>query len=65
MTAKWMVVHAHYKGKPPKRSDFNASFDEKDEVYRCGKCKNVVAGLEKGRRNRLYVLARDVVVDGE
>lgn len=62
MTARWMVVHAHYKGEPPKRSDFNASFDEKEKVYKCGKCKKVVAGLERGKRNRLYVLAKDVVV---
>lgn len=60
-----MVVHAHYKGEPPKRSDFDASFAEKDKVYRCGKCKKVVAGVERGRHERLYVLAKDVVVDAE
>ena len=60
-----MVVHAHYKGEAPKRSDFNASFDEKDKVYRCGKCKKVVAGVERGKRNKLYVLAKDVVVDAK
>ena len=60
-----MVVHAHYKGETPKRSDFNASFDEKDKVYRCGKCKKVVAGVERGKRNKLYVLAKDVVVDAK
>lgn len=63
MTAKWMVVHAHYKGEPPKRSDSDASLDKKDKVYRCGKCKKVVAGVEKGKRQRLYVLTKDVVVD--
>ncbi|MBI3109555.1 hypothetical protein HYZ06_00760 [Candidatus Daviesbacteria bacterium] len=65
MTKKWLIVHAHYKGEPPKRFDFNASFDEKDKVYRCGKCKKVVAGVEKGRLKRLYVLAKDVVVGVE
>ena len=63
MSKKWLVVHTHYKGEPPKRSDFSASFDEKDKVYRCGKCKKVVAGVEKGKRKRLYVLTKDVVVD--
>ena len=63
MAAKWMVVHAHYKGEPPNRSDFDTSFAEKDEVYRCGKCKKVVAGVEKGKHKRLYVLDKDVVVD--
>jgi len=58
-----MVVHAHYKGEPPKRSVFSASFEEKDKVYRCGKCKKVVAGIEQGKRKRLYVLTKDVVVD--
>jgi len=62
LTAKLIVVHAHYKGEPPKRSDFNVSFEEKDKVYRCGKCKKVVAGVEQGRLKRLYVLAKDVVV---
>lgn len=65
MAAKWMVIHAHYKGEPPKRSDFEARFEEKDKVYRCPKCKKVVAGQEQGRRKRLYILAKDVVVDGE
>lgn len=63
MTAKWMVFHVHYQGEPPKRSDSEASFEEKEKVYRCGKCKKVVAGLEQGRRQRVYVLAKDVVVD--
>lgn len=65
MSNKWMVVHTHYKGEPPKRSDFNASFEEKDKVYKCPKCKKVVAGIEKGELTRLYVLAKDVVVDVE
>ncbi|OGD85257.1 hypothetical protein A2696_01235 [Candidatus Curtissbacteria bacterium RIFCSPHIGHO2_01_FULL_41_13] len=65
MAAKWMVVHAHYKGESPKRSDSEANFAEKEKVYRCGKCKKVVAGVEQGRRNKLYVLAKDVVVDVE
>lgn len=65
MTAKWLVVHAHYKGEPPQRSDFEASFEEKSQVYRCPKCKKVVAGVERGKRQRLYVLAKDVVVAGE
>lgn len=65
MAAKWIVVHSHYKGEPPKRSDFDVSLDEKAEVYKCGKCKKVVAGVEKERRQRLYVLAKDVVVDVE
>lgn len=65
MVAKWIVVHAHYRGEPPKRADFDANFDEKDKVYRCGKCKKVVAGVEKGKRRRLYVLAKDAVVDGK
>jgi hypothetical protein len=63
MSAKWIVVHAHYKGEPPKRSDFHTSFEEKDKVYRCSKCKKVVAGIEQGKRKRLYVLAKDVLVD--
>lgn len=63
MALKWTVVHAHYRGEPPKRSDFDAAFNEKDKVYRCGKCQKVVAGLERGKRQRLYVLAKDVVVD--
>lgn len=63
MAAKWLVVHAHYKGEPPKRFDSDAFFDAKDEVYRCGKCQKVVAGVEKGKRQRLYVLAKDVIVD--
>lgn len=65
MTGKWMVVHVHYRGEPAKRSDFDASFDEKEKVYKCSKCNKVVAGLEQGRRQRLYVLAKDVVVDGK
>lgn len=65
MTTKWIVVHAHYKGEPPKRSDFDASFEEENKVYSCPKCKKVVAGIERGRRNRLYILAKDVVVDRE
>jgi len=65
MVAKWTVVHVHYRGEPPKRSDSDASFDEKDKVYRCGKCKKVVAGVERGKRNKLYVLAKDVVVDAK
>lgn len=65
MAAKWMVAHAHYKGEPPKRSDFDASFEEKNKVYKCDKCQKVVAGIEQGRRQRLYVLAKDVVVDAE
>ena len=65
MPTKWLVVHAHYKGEPPERSDFDASFDEKDKVYRCPKCKKAVAGIERGRRNRLYILLKDVVVDVE
>ena len=60
---KWIVVHAHFEGEPPKRSDLVARFDEEDKVYRCGKCNKAVAGLERGRRERLYVLAEDVVVD--
>lgn len=63
MTARWMVVHAHYKGEPPKRSDSEASFEEKDKVYRCPKCKKVVAGVGQGRRQRLYILVKDVIVD--
>ena len=63
MTGKWLVVHVHYKGESPKRSNFNASFEEKDKVYRCGKCQKVVAGIERGKRRRLYVLTKDVVVD--
>ena len=63
MTTKWIVVHAHYKGEPPKRSDFDASLDKKDKVYECSKCKKVVAGIESGRRQRLYVLRKDTVVD--
>ena len=63
MAKKWLVVHAHISGESPKRSDFNASFDEKDQVWRCGKCKKAVAGIERGRRQRLYVLVKDVVVD--
>lgn len=63
MASKWMVVHAHYRGEPPRRSDFDASFDEKDKVYRCGKCKKVVAGVEQRRRSKLYILVKDVVVD--
>lgn len=62
MAAKWSVVHAHYKGVPPKRSDFDATFDQKNKAYRCGKCNKVVAGVERGKRQRLYVLAKDVVV---
>lgn len=62
MGAKWMVVHAHYKGEPPKRSDADAAFDEKDQVYKCGKCKKVIAGVEQGKYQRLYVLAKDVLV---
>ena len=65
MVARWMVVHAHYRGEPSGRSDFDVSLDEKDKVYRCGKCKKVVAGIETGKRERLYVLAKDVVVDVE
>jgi len=65
MSKKWLVAHAHYKGEPPKRSDFNASFEEKDKVWRCGKCKKVVVGIETGKRKRLYVLAKDVVVGVE
>lgn len=65
MSKKWLVVHAHYKGEPSKRSDFNASFEEKDKVYRCPKCKKVVAGIETGKHKRLYVLAKDVVADAE
>ena len=63
MTTKWIVVHAHYKGEPPKRSDFDASLDKKDKVYSCPKCKKVVAGIEGGRSQRLYVLSKDVVVN--
>ncbi|MBI2185055.1 MAG: hypothetical protein HYU39_08875 [Thaumarchaeota archaeon] len=65
MPKKWVVAHAHVTGEPPKRSDFDASFDEKDKVYRCLKCKKAVAGIETGRRKRLYVLRKDVVVDAE
>ncbi len=64
MPTKWMVVHAHYnKEEPPERSDFEASFDAKDKVYRCPKCKKAVAGIERSRRNRLYILRKDVVVN--
>ena len=63
MASKWIVVHAHYRGEPPKRSDFDASLDEKDQVYKCSKCKKAVACIETGKRKRLYVLAKDVVVD--
>lgn len=63
MTGKWIVIHAHYKGEPPKRSDFDAAFDAKEKVYRCLKCKKVVGGIERGRHTRLYVLAKDVVAD--
>lgn len=63
MAAKWIVVHAHYKGELLKRSDFDAVFDEKEKVYKCPKCKKVVAGVERGKRTRLYVIAKDVVVD--
>lgn len=63
MTARWKVVHAHYKGEPPKRSDSIASFEEKDKVYKCSKCNKAVAGIEQGRHQRLYVFAKDVVVD--
>ena len=63
MAKKWLVVHAHYRGTPPKRADFNASFEEKDKVWRCGKCQKAVAGIETGKRQRLYVLAKDVIVD--
>lgn len=62
MTSKWVVVHAHYKGEPPKRSDSKASLDEKNKVYRCDKCQKVVAGVEQGKHQRLYVLAKDVLV---
>ena len=65
MPKQWMVIHAHYKGEPPKRSDFAASFDEKDKVYTCPKCKKVVAGIEQGRRKKLYVLTKDVVMNVE
>ena len=66
MPTKWVVVHAHYKkGEPPERSDFDASFDEKDKAYRCPKCKKAVAGIEAGRVKRLYVLQKVVVVDVE
>lgn len=63
MAAKWIVVHAHYKGEPPKRSDFDAALDEKEKIYKCPKCKKVVAGIERGRHTRLYIIAKDVVVD--
>jgi len=63
MSKKWLVAHAHYKGEPSKRFDFDADFAGKNKVYRCPKCKKVIAGIETGRRERLYVLAKDVVVD--
>ena len=65
MSTKWMVAHAHYQGEPPERSDFDASFDEKHKAYKCPKCKKFVAGIQAGRRKKLYVLRKDVVVDVE
>lgn len=63
MATEWIVVHAHYKGEPPERSDFKASFDEEYKAYRCPKCRKFVAGIEAGRPRRLYVLRKDVAVN--